>query len=154
MADKSTVRPGIGIGDLKFGASIGEAEAYFGSADTREQSKLGNDSTLRLTWGDDVTCWFDSDDGFRLGSILVEHTNALLSGHKLIGRPRDEIIPLLSPSFGEPEFEDMSVMELPDNWLATYDAHSLNLWFEYGRLSSIQWGYLFDDSGDNAIWPT
>ena len=153
MADKSTVRPGIGIGDLKFGASIADAEAYFGSADEREQSDLGKDTTICLTWDDDVTCWFSSDDDYRLGLIQVEHPHALLADHKQIAHHRDEILPLLSPAFGQPVLEDMSVIESPNYWLATYDEFSLNLWFENGCLSSIQWGYLFDESGDNAVWP-
>lgn len=154
MADKSTVRPGIGIGGLKFGASILDAEAYFGPPDEREESQLGEDTSIRLTWDNDLTCWFDSDDDFRLRTIQVEHADALLAGHKLITRHRDEVVAVLIPIFGNPTFEDLSVLEHPDHWLADYDAHSLNLWFDKGLLESIQWSYLFDESGDNPIWPT
>lgn len=153
MPDRSTVRPGVGIGDLKFGASIDGAEAYFGQAEDRDESKLGEDISIRLLWGDELACWFDSSDDFRLGSILVEHSDAILAGHKLISRQREDVLSRLRPIFGEPEFEDMSVVERPDFWLANYDAQSLNLWFENGRLESIQWGYLFDAAGDNVIWP-
>jgi len=154
MADISSVRPGVGIGELKFGASIEEAEAYFGAPDDRDESKLGDDTTVRLLWGDDLACWFDSDDDFRLGSIQVEHSDAVLSGHRLIGHRRADVFELLVPLFGEPELEDMSVIERPDYWLANFDSLSLNLWFENGLLASIQWGYLFDHSGDNPVWPT
>ena len=153
MADNSTVRPGVGIGDLKFGASIAEVEAYFGPTEDRNESKLGDDTTIRLLWGDDLACWFDSDDNFRLGSIQVEHADAVLAGHKLVGGLRDDVVSVLSPIFGDAEFEDMSVIERPDYWLADFDSHGLNLWFENGRLTSIQWRYLFDETGNNAIWP-
>lgn len=154
MADNSTIRPGVGIGDLKFGASIAEVESYFGSADDRDESKLGDDTTIRLTWGDALSCWFDSDDDFRLGSIQIEHSGAVVAGHKLIGGSRDDVVSLLSPIFGEPKNEDMSVIEHPDYWLADFDSYGLHLWFENGRLASIQWRYLFDETGNNAIWPS
>ena len=154
MNDSSTVRPGVGIGDLKFGATISDVESYLGPADDRSESKLGNDTSIRLLWGDTLVCWFDSDDDFRLGSIQTEHNDAVLAGHRLISRRRAEVLTLLSPHFGEPELEDMSVVERPECWLATYDAQSLNLWFEFGQLDAIQWGYLFDDAGDNALWPS
>jgi len=153
MTDRSTVRPGIGIGDLKFGASIREAEAYFGTTSDHDESLVGGDTSIRLIWDDGLTCWFCSDDDYRLGSIQVEHSAVIMAGHKLIGRHRDDVVLTLSPFFGEPRMEDMSVIEVADYWLADYDAHSLNLWFENGHLASIQWGYLLDETGNIAIWP-
>lgn len=151
--DKSTVRPGTGIGDLKFGATMEDCEAYFGPADQRDESKSGIDTTIRLSWGEQLACWFYSEDDFRLGSIQLEHPDALLAGLKLMGRARAEVIQLLASSFGQPSLEDMSVIEFPDYWLASYDAKCLNLWFDEGQLCAIQWGYLLDESEDVA-WPS
>lgn len=152
--DISTVRLGIGLGDIRFGASISEVEAYFGKPDSRDKFSKAENFTVGLYWDSDVSCWFDSDDGYRLGSIQVAHTMATLESFTLIGQSRAHVLETIRPLFGEPELEDMSSVEMPDYWLATFDSQSLGLWFTEDLLTAIMWNHLTEKDDETVIWPT
>lgn len=153
MTDTSTVRLGIGLGEIRFGASIEEAVRYFGMPDERhEEPEFHGITTISLDWNDGVACWFDSDDDYRLGTIQVEHGAAELCGETLIGRPLTEVLMLVEPHLGVPTWDDFTGRRL-DLRVAEFDDHGLMLWFEDHHLEAIQWGYLWDGN-DQKVWPS
>ena len=153
LSDISTIRPGFGLGSLPFGASIGEAETYFGQPDSKETHELADEFTVAHSWAIGVICWFDSDEHYRLSTIQVDHKSATIEGLSLIGRPRAQVLEDATSILGGFELEDWSSIESPDYWLAAFDSPNVNLWFSGGLLTSIQWGYLFETDGNTPKWP-
>lgn len=149
--DSTTVRPGLGLGELLFGTSIQDAVAYLGEPTERQQLPSILDG-ISLNWEDTLDCTYYADDDFRLGTIRTERYDAVLADRCLVGGRQEDVLAHLCPIFGEPEVEEMSSAERTDHWRTRFDSAGLNLWFDNGLLESIQWGYLFDES-NIPIWP-
>lgn len=151
LIDATSVRPGLGLGELLFGTSINDAIAYLGEPTRHEQLDPLLDG-IGLYWDETLSCTYYTDDDLRLGTISIERYDAVLADRCLMGMGRDDVLAHLTPLFGEPTWKDMSSVEFPDHWQAWFDSRYLSLWFDCGLLETIQWGYFFDES-NKPIWP-
>jgi len=152
----TTIKLGIGLGDLPFGATRDAVTAYLGHPDGTESH--GDPGNAKIMWYYSSIAGyvsFDEDDGFRLGTIETASQSASLNGQCLIGLPKQEVLEFLTGlPLGEPEEQ---VNDLEDDGdsrscLLSFSSQSLNLWFEDDVLTEIQWGYLIDENGQ-VIWP-
>lgn len=146
------IRPGLGLGDLLFGASRYGTIRYLGEPEEVSDYPLGADRTIAwYYWKLGVSAHFDGEDGFRLGTLDIERHDAELFGLRLIGRKRKRVQSLLAPfSLGPADSEEMS----HDTSISslTYSEQSLTLWFHGERLHNIQWNYHFG-ADDQPMWP-
>ena len=157
MNDIFTIKLGIGLGDLRFGATRGEVQAYLGQPDKTESE--GDPGKVQTTWHyDSIKGYvsFDEDDNFRLGTMESASRSMELNGQCLIGQSKCEVLDALTGmSLGEfrEELNDLEKAEDKRDCLLYFDSQSLSLWFEDNILTEIQWGYLFNESGDKVVWP-
>lgn len=157
MRDISTIRLGIGLGNLHFGASRSEAEAYLGTPD-RINEDDDNEGVKHFMWlydSFDGYVSFDENNDFRMGGIETSSPSATLHGLSLIDRTRTDVVDLLEPvALGTPEIEVSDLKAEGDGRivLVNYDDKGLFLWFEDDALEAISWSVLFDEN-DNILWP-
>ena len=136
MNDILTILPNKGVGDLKLGSSKQEVIAYFGNADETTINTCNGVEVLR--WKKGIECVFLQEMNWRLNSISLAHSDAVLADQKVIGQSQDEIITSLADDFGKPELSDQSEkVDEETFWMADYDQVGMSLWFENGSLSAV-----------------
>ena len=152
--DVVTIRLGVGLGELKFGASRDDVRLYLGDPEDVNEDLLSFDPSIAwYYWEAGLSAHFDGEDDFRLGTIQIEREDAELLGMRMIGRPRHEALAMLAPyDLGPVEEEGMESAESPTMRVMRWDEQNLDLWFDDGKVDAIQWG-CFIDQADRIVWP-
>jgi hypothetical protein len=150
------IKIGSGLGDVKFGCSKEKLKFIIGEPDETDSYNASGEEDGYLTeaWHYDeheFSVSFDEEDNWKLTTISISAPDCLLNGNKLIGKNMDDVLELLKDEdFGENELDDLSDENI-DQKLISFLPASLNLWFENGTLSEIQWGVLWSDE-DTPRW--
>ena len=138
--------PGTGLDMLHFGMTKSEVfeqlgfpnKSYLTASDCREVQYFALKLVLK----------FESGNDNRLGWMEVHNRDSILLGRSPWLMPRDELVALLTRSLGEaPELDDYNHFEsltFRDSWV--------ELQFQLGELSCINFGVRYDDN-DDPIWP-
>src|SRR5690554_6076194 len=139
------IKLGSGLGALKFGMTREEVKAALGEPNEIENyNPLEEDEGQSEAWHYDemeLSANFDEEDNFKLTSLAVSSPDYLFEGVNLIGLSQEEVMQQIEMmDLGEVEMEDVA-------------EESLNLWFEEGQLSEIQWGPYWDEDEECYIWP-
>ena len=154
---KKNVILGEGVLNVKFGMTRDEVKAALGEPDEIENFDDEEDEGQTEAWHYDeheLSATFDEVDDWRLTSLAVSSPDFLFQGVNLIGLSNEEVIQQIEiMDLGEVNMEEISDDELPDQQVATIVDASLNLWFEDGILTEIQWGPYWDEDNDEYIWP-
>ena len=151
------IKIGHGLGDIIFGNSKEKIKHLLdepGETDTFNASGE-EDGYLTEAWHYDdqeFSLSFDEEDNWKLTTISISSPEATFNGNQLIGKGMDEVLQFFDKEeLGENELDDLSD-EGTDQKLVSFLRASLNLWFEDGKLSEIQWGVLWSDE-DTPSWP-
>jgi hypothetical protein len=150
------IKPGVGLGALRFGLSREQVQMQLGKPTEKEQYSLEDEEgELTEAWHYDefdLSLSFDEAHDWKLSSIAVSNDEYTLEGVSLIGRPQMEVLQEFQDRrWGTPE-EDEEVSEGdPGNALYFVEESSLSLWFEDGSLTEIQWNPRI--LNDEAVWP-
>ncbi|NQZ79093.1 MAG: hypothetical protein HRT61_23690 [Ekhidna sp.] len=151
------IKPGIGLGKIKFGMSREEVESILGPASHKEFTYFDEDEQdksdaweyhpLRL----DLS--FEEAEGYRLMIIGVSSEDYLLQGSSLIGLSTEELMEELELlGFTDLEIEDLSTEDEPDQKLLSSESNAVNFWLQSDILEEIQWGTQFSDD-ETIRWP-
>jgi hypothetical protein len=144
-----TIKPGVGINDIKFGMSesqildlIGKPTKIVIDEDDDDKNPVYqyNELKLRLT--------FYTEYNGKLGYIRVANPKIEINGNPIIGIQIEDVF--------------KSYQSSKENWneenYFTFNSYfneikwtTLNV--EYDVVTDIEFGYLFDKSGENPIWP-
>ena len=154
MKDVTTIKLGIGLGDLRFGSTRDEVEAYLGQPDRLESNVEPGACPMWYYDSIGVTISFNDDDP-RLNIIETSSPSATLNGHTLIGKTKDEVMPFIESNISgshEEERHDLEDDGDSRECILSFSSQNLNLWFEDDILTEIQWGYLTDENGQ-VVWP-
>lgn len=141
---------GIGVGGLRFGVYTTDIEEELGNPTESEPNEEGGEN-----WHyDDLDMSISFDEDSRLVTIAVSEESYLLEGLTLIGKDmefvEEQVKNLnLGEAFAEKFSEDEDESEIE---VIGFEESSLNLWFEDGTLTEIQFWPLFKDE-DTIIWP-
>jgi hypothetical protein len=157
MNNQRNIILGKGLDNLLFGSSRKESKTAFGEPDKIDRYSYDSDdldNTEDWIYHDlGLSLNFDAQEKFKLGTIEISSEDYKLNGEILINKTKEEVISFArNHNFGEYESDDLSSVEVPDYELLSFDDVSLNLWFENGTLTEIQWfPFWLDD--ENQIWP-
>lgn len=149
------IKPGIGIGIIKFGLHESDIVSILGSPDLVEEEEYVIDSgywyrmlaynTLALEF------FFDKEDEYRLGSIDISGFGYKFLGKDLFGKSINFVTRYLCEKTNEiPKKESDARNRMRIN----YDTLGLLFRFESEKLTGIECNYLFEDDGETEIWPT
>jgi hypothetical protein len=151
------IKIGNGLGDIVFGSNKEKLKYLLGEpseVDTYNASGE-EDGYLTEAWHYDeheFSVSFDEEDNWKLTTISISSPECTFNGNQLIGKEIEDVLSFFKDEeFGENELDDLSD-EGTDQKLVSFLRASLNLWFEDGKLSEIQWGVLWSDE-DTPSWP-
>lgn len=152
------IKLGSGLGALKFGMTREEVKAALGEPNEIENyNPLEEDEGQSEAWHYDemeLSANFDEEDNFKLTSLAVSSPDYLFEGVNLIGLSQEEVMQQIEMmDLGEVEMEDVAEEEVAQQMVCSIAEVSLNLWFEEGQLSEIQWGPYWDEDEECYIWP-
>jgi len=95
-----------------------------------------------------ITLKFEKDEEYKLGWIEVKNPNSTLFSKKLISKSTKDVIDFISGKINdEIELNDYDSFES-----YTFNNNWLEIQSEYGIVTQINFGYLFDNE-DNPIYP-
>ncbi|MDR0304125.1 MAG: hypothetical protein LBH98_05055 [Chitinispirillales bacterium] len=153
---KKTIELGRGIGnELLFGSRFGEVKSVLGEPDEVDNSQVpGFDEEEHgdtVVWIYDkfgISLYFDEEDEWRLGTIETDNEELTLNGEILIGRSFFEVKKILeNMDVGEIAEEKFPVEETNgvETLLLFSDSKCLNIWFESGVCTEIQWSPFWEN---------
>ncbi len=147
--EMKNINKGVGLGSLKFGIYTTDVEEELGNPTEAEKNE---DEGENWHYDDyDMSMSFDEDS--RLVTIAVSDESYLLEGVGLIGKDVEFVEEQVkSMNLGESFHEEMSEGEEGGISVLGFEDSSMNLWFEDGILTEIQFWPLFKDE-DTIVWP-
>ena len=152
------IKVGLGLGDIKFGCSKEDLIQLIGEPTEKDTYNASGEEEGYLTesWHYDeleFSVSFDEEDNWKLTTIAASSNEFTLNNKQLFGLSIDEVLDLLKDeNLGDNELDDLSDDVVSQKLISFIDS-SLNLWFEEGKLSEIQWGVLWEDE-DTPKWPS
>jgi hypothetical protein len=149
LMEMKNINIGVGLGSLKFGIYTIDVEEELGNPSEAEKNE---DEGENWHYDDyDMSMSFDEDS--RLVTIAVSDESYLLEGVSLIGKDVEFVEEQVkSMNLGEAFHEEMSEGEDGGISVLGFEDSSMNLWFEDGILTEIQFWPLFKDE-DTIVWP-
>jgi hypothetical protein len=149
LMEMKNINIGVGLGSLKFGIYTNDVEEELGNPSEAEKNE---DEGENWHYDDyDMSMSFDEDS--RLVTIAVSDESYLLEGVSLIGKDVEFVEEQVkSMNLGEAFHEEMSEGEDGGISVLGFEDSSMNLWFEDGILTEIQFWPLFKDE-DTIVWP-
>ncbi len=153
---KKNILLGKGLEAISFGISKEELSKVLGEP---TEIEIFEDEEFGLTesWHYDeieLSANFEDVDGLKLVSLAVSSDEFTFEGTNLINRSLEEVIQQIELlDLGDIEVEEFDGEDLEGQIVATIPEVSLNLWFEDGILTEIQWMPFWDDEEEEFIWP-
>ncbi|MBZ4676454.1 MAG: hypothetical protein JG782_1073 [Anaerophaga sp.] len=149
---------GKGLDNLYFGMSRDDFKEIMGEPDeveTIENEDLPEDLSEAWHYDDmELSASFDKMEDWRLTSLAVSSDNFSFEGIDLIGLSQQEVMEQIEMmGLGDISIEELSDDEENSQQIATILDVSLNLWFDNGILTEIQWGPFWDEEEEELIWP-
>ena len=151
------IKPGFGLGNLKFGMSRAEVKLILGEPSFIDKySHSDSNEDLTEAWEYDelkLSLSFDEEEDWKLIMISVSSDFYQLNSESLIGLSCEKLIKALENlNLGELNLEDCSEDDSEDQKVIEIDEKSINFWLNEGVLDEIQWSPLFIDD-DTIKWP-
>lgn len=151
------IKPGYGLGNLKFGMSRAEVKLILGDPsfmDKYSHSDSNNDLTESWEYDDlELSLSFDEEESWKLTMMSVNSDFYEFEGKPMIGKSENEIMTeLASLKIENLYLEDVSERDGENHKVIEIDDKSINFWFIDGVLDEIQWSPLFIDD-DTIKWP-
>lgn len=151
------IKPGYGLGVLKFGMGRAEVKLMLGEPSFIDKySHSENDNDLTESWEYDklaLSLSFDEEENWKLTMISVTSDFYELDEDALVGLSEEKALKQLEGFDKEELFvEDCSEIEGEDNKVIEVEEKSINFWFVDGVLDEIQWTPFFIDD-DTIDWP-
>ncbi len=147
-----TIKPGIGLGNVRFGATMDECREYFGKPEEELTEEYEGDEYTSWYYGEgDIALCFEGSEDDRLGTIIISRNDAILDSEKVIGKSLDEIKSYLKKNayFYLEEEDEIS----PSMKIVTVGALECCFMFTDDVLDGVQWSYFWEDD-ETPKWPT
>jgi hypothetical protein len=153
MKELKEIIIGQGIGSIIFGMTKDELKEVAGKPDETEQYNYDDSEEFNAeSWHYDsleLSVAFEEENDWKLSNIAVSSPGYLFNGKKLIGLTKDEVVKeIKGMELGTLEVEDCSSDDDPNLSVISFDESALNLWFDEGILTEIQWGILWEEDDD------
>ncbi len=151
------IKPGYGLGHIKFGMTRDDVKSLLGKPDEIDAHSYTDDKKeLTETWyyhEFELSMTFDEEDDMRLVIISVDSKFYQFNTKIYVGLDKDSLFKKLDElGINDYLIEDCSTIESPDHHLIEIDSLSMNFWIDNGVLDEIQWSPEFIDD-DTIKWP-
>lgn len=143
------VKFGIGLGDLRFGASSEQVESYLGIPEQVSEDTMAGDTTFAwYYWDKGITAHFDQRDEYRLGMLQISNSEIVVNNRHYIGMPQQELLEVLETS----GCGKIDIDADPDWPSITADELGLTFILKENKVESLQLSRLMDEN-EEEIWP-
>ena len=151
------IKPGYGLGNLKFGMSRAEVKLMLGEPsfiDKYSHSDSADDLTESWEYDDlGLSISFDEDENWKLIMISINSDFYVLNGVSLIGLKEKELLAKLEAmNLGDLDLEDCSDLGSDEQKVIEVEEKAINFWLIDDALDEIQWSPFFIDD-DTIDWP-
>ncbi|SFS73808.1 hypothetical protein [Lutibacter maritimus] len=151
------IKPGYGLGNLKFGMSRAEVKLMLGEPsfiDKYSHSDSADDLTESWEYDDlGLSISFDEDENWKLIMISINSDFYELNGVSLIGLKEKELLAKLEAmNLGDLDLEDCSDLGSDEQKVIEVEEKAINFWLIDDALDEIQWSPFFIDD-DTIDWP-
>jgi hypothetical protein len=149
------IKIGKGFDKIKLGMSQDEIKNMLGEpSETEEFSYADGDHSISYYYNDQgFEFTFESDNDYKLSYLAVHSPKFHLQDKIRIGMSKDDLMKSIQDlDLSQPEKEDLSDEDLPNQELYAFDKENINLWFVENMLDEIEIGPIWKDD-DTPIWP-
>lgn len=153
MENNLMIKPLIGFGNVKFGASKEEVKAVFGEpqeVETIEGDEDFSQVEVWSYWDQGHAVYFEDEFENRCTNFETDHEDAVLFGKKIFALTERQVIELMKEN-GFTDFEAENEQEWEERRLSFYDAQ-VDFVFDEEALVQVSWAVGFDDH-ENVKWP-
>lgn len=155
MIKETEIKLGIGMDQIKFGFSTAKIEDILGEPDLidKYEHEDGERTITYFYYEFGIDLNFDSEDNYKLSAISIVNPEFHYKNVIKVGISRDEALDQ-AENIGLSEPEDVAVAteEFPTHSLLAFEKENLNLWFDEGKVSEIEFGPFWKDE-NSYIWP-
>ena len=142
------VKPGIGIGLVKFGMDKEEVEFLFGEPSEKEIDQEDENKEIWIFNDEKMRLSFYPDEDYKLGYIETSNPELEFNGKKLLGlkieEAKHEFVNRRIESWEQDKYSSFSVEFNEDYYLSLHQS--------YGELTEIHMGVPFKND-DEYQWP-
>ncbi len=150
---KTTIVPGVGFDNLKFGMSEEEVIELLGKPDEIEVQEMDDDESINIYYYDDlgVSMSFDSMADFRLVEIAFDDSRYTMEKEFFPGMTK-ELFLQHAEELGDYDMEDLTGEGSDVTELCVFEDKNINVWIKDGVVDTIQIGPFWSDD-ENVLWP-
>ncbi|WP_121236322.1 hypothetical protein [Hymenobacter sp. BT730] len=150
--DENEITLGVGMGPLKFGASMDQVRVLMGEPEEIEESD-DDDEFEHQAWNyldEGYSLYFDREDDYRLSCIETDNPGMRLFGEAIHGKSQQEIQDLMKANgFAHSEIEKMDTGEVR----LSYEKEMIDLYFDEDQLQFINFGVFINEDLE-VQWPS
>jgi hypothetical protein len=147
------IKPGIGLGNIKFGMKRAEVKLMLGEPSKIDAySNTDSDEDLTESWEYNdlnISLSFFEEEDWKLLMISVYDGFYQLEGKSLIGLNKKTLVAELNKiNFGEIDMDDSFETDFEDEEFIEVQEKSMNFWFSNAILDEIRWtpNFMDDDT--------
>jgi len=150
---KTTIIPGVGFDNIKFGMSEDETITLLGKPDEIEVQEMEDGESVNIYYYDDigVSMSFDSMEDFRLVELAFDDSRYTMEKNFFPGMSK-ELFFEHATELGDYYVEDLSAEGSDVTELYVFEDKNINVWLREGVVDTIQIGPLWSDD-ENISWP-
>lgn len=153
MKQDLIIKPLVGFGDLKFGATKKEIEALFGEPQEVETIE-GDEDFMEVEvwsyWDKGHVVYFEKEYEDRCTNFETDHDDATLFGKKVFGLTEKQLIALMKEN-GFTDFEVEFEEEWEEKRVSFFDAQ-VDFIFDEEVLVQVSWAVGINDN-EEVNWP-
>ncbi len=150
---KTTIVPGVGFDNIKFGMTEDEVMDVLGKPDEIEVQEMEDGESVNICYYDDlgVSMSFDSMEDFKLVEFAFDDSRYTMEKNFFPGMSK-ELFLEHAGELGEYYNEDLSGEDADVTELYVFEDKNINVWLREGVVDTIQTGPFWRDD-ENVSWP-
>lgn len=152
MKKNLEIKPKVGFGDLKFGATKSEVEQYFGPPQETEMLDIEDEIDeveVWSYWEQGHSVYFEKQEKEVCTNFETDDEGSVLFGEQVFRMNEDQLIAHMELNgFADAEIDE----EDPGERILYFDDAHMQFVYEEGEMALVSWAVAVDDD-EKILWP-
>jgi len=152
MKKNLEIKPKVGFGDLKFGATKSEVEQYFGPPQETEMLDIEDEIDeveVWSYWEQGHSIYFEKQEKEVCTNFETDDEGSVLFGEQVFRMNEDQLIAHMELNgFADAEIDE----EEPGERILYFDDAHMQFVYEEGEMALVSWAVAVDDD-EKILWP-